>query len=254
MNRAKIHWLEGIGLPDKSIILEAVPGVGNVGKILIDAVVEKHPSRTIGWILHPDFPPHATLSEKGLIGPPRLDINTTMLPDGEELVTITGVMQPMTASGQFEVAEVILDLAEESGASRLLVLAGLASEPDRRSVFAVCSDKKVSRTLEEEDIEVSKDQPKAGMIGVAGMVLSLAPTKGVPAIGVIAETIGASSDILAAERMARWLEQAFDVTLDLDLDTTKETAAKLMERMGEESSLEDYLSMGDNEASSDFYV
>ena len=122
------------------MILEAVPGVGNVGKILIDAVVEKHPSRTIGWILHPDFPPHATLSEKGLIGPPRLDINTTMLPDGEELVTITGVMQPMTASGQFEVAEVILDLAEESGASRLLVLAGLASEPDRRSVFAVCSD------------------------------------------------------------------------------------------------------------------
>ena len=254
MNRAKIHWLEGNGLPDKSMILEAVPGVGNVGKILIDAVVEKHPSRTIGWILHPDFPPHATLSEKGLIGPPRLDINTTMLPDGEELVTITGVMQPMTASGQFEVAEVILDLAEESEASRLLVLAGLASEPDRGSVFAVCSDKKVSRTLEEEDIEVSKDQPKAGMIGVAGMVLSLAPTKSVPAIGVIAETIGASSDILAAERMARWLEQAFDVTLDLDLDTTKETAAKLMERMGEESSLEDYLSMSDNEASSDFYV
>ena len=39
------------------MILEAVPGVGNVGKILIDAVVEKHPSRTIGWILHPDFPP-----------------------------------------------------------------------------------------------------------------------------------------------------------------------------------------------------
>ena len=71
---------------------------------------------------------------------------------------------------------------------------------------------------------------------------------------MIAETIGASSDILAAERMARWLEQAFDVTLDLDLDTTKETAAKLMERMGEESSLEDYLSMSDNEASSDFYV
>ena len=65
MNRAKIHWLEGAGLPEDAMILEAVPGVGNVGKILIDAVVEKHPSRTIGWILHPDFPPHATLSETG---------------------------------------------------------------------------------------------------------------------------------------------------------------------------------------------
>ena len=83
---------------------------------------------------------------------------------------------------------------------------------------------------------------------------SLAPTKGVPAIGVIAETIGASSDILAAERMSRWIEQAFDVTLDLDLDTTKETAARLMERMGEEGSIDDYLRMDENEASSEFYV
>ena len=82
----------------------------------------------------------------------------------------------------------------------------------------------------------------------------MAPTKGVPAIGVIAETIGASSDILAAERMSRWIEQAFDVTLDLDLDTTKETAARLMERIGEEGSIDDYLRMDENEASSDFYV
>jgi len=236
------------------MILEAVPGVGNVGKILIDAVVEKHPSRTIGWILHPDFPPHATLSEAGLIGPPRLDISKIVLPDGKELVTITGIMQPMTASGQFEVAEAVLDLADESGASRLLVLAGLASEPEQRSIFAVCSDKEIRRALEADDIEVSKDQPKAGMIGVAGMVLSLAPTKNVPAIGVIAETIGASSDILAAERMSRWIEQAFDVTLGLDLDTTKETAARLMERMGEEGSIDDYLRMDEKEASSDFYV
>ncbi|MEC7458389.1 MAG: hypothetical protein VX959_02090, partial [Candidatus Thermoplasmatota archaeon] len=81
-----------------------------------------------------------------------------------------------------------------------------------------------------------------------------APTKGVPAIGVIAETIGASSDILAAERMSRWIEQAFDVTLDLDLDTTKEIAARLMERIGEEGSIDDYLRMDENESSSDFYV
>ena len=169
-------------------------------------------------------------------------------------MTITGIMQPMTASGQFEVAEAVLDLADKSGASRLLVLAGLASEPEQRSIFAVCSDKKIRKALEADDIEVSKDQPKAGMIGVAGMVLSLAPTKNVPAIGVIAETMGASSDILAAERMSRWIEQAFDLTLDLDLDTTKETAARLMERMGEEGSIDDYLRMDEKEASSDFYV
>ena len=70
---------------------------------------------------------------------------------------------------------------------------------------------------------------------------------------MIAETVGASADILAAERMSRTGEQAFDITLDLDLDATKRPA-RLMERMGEEGSIDDYLRMDENEASSDFYV
>ena len=254
MNRTRVHWLEGKGLPKHSMILEAVPGVGNIGKILVDGLIEKHPSRTIGWILHPDFPPHATMSDEGLIGPPRLDIIDVILPNGESVCIVTGVMQPMTAPGQFEVAESILRLASDSEASRLLVLAGLAAEPDCRSIYAVCSDKGFRKTLEKEDILVSRSQPKGGMIGVAGMVLSLSTTLGVPTLGVIAKTVGASSDVLAADRMAKWIEQAFEVPLDLDLDTTKETAAKLMEKIGGDGSIEDYLAMEETEASSDFYV
>jgi len=254
VNRTRVHWFEGDCLPEHSMVLEAVPGVGNVGKILVDGLIEKHPSRIIGWVLHPDFPPHATMSNEGLIGPPRLDIKVVILPNGENICIITGVMQPMTASGQYEVAEAILDLMGDSDSSRLLVLAGLAAKPDSRSVFVVCSDKKFRKTLEKEDIVVSSDQPKGGMIGVAGMVLSLSTTMEVPALGVIAETVGASSDFLAADRMAKWIEQAFEVPLDLDLDTTKETAARLMEEIGGEVPIEDYLSMEEHEASSDFYV
>jgi proteasome assembly chaperone (PAC2) family protein len=160
----------------------------------------------------------------------------------------------MTAPGQFEIAEAIIGLASVSGTSRLLVLAGLAAEPDCRSIYAVCSDRGFRKTLEKEDIVVSKDQPKGGMIGVAGMVLSLSATLGVPSLGVIAETVGASSDVLAADRMAKWIEQAFEVPLDLDLDTTRETASKLMEQIGGDGPIEDYLAMGETEASSDFYV
>lgn len=254
MNRTRVHWLEGEGLPKHSMVLEAVPGVGNVGKILADGLIEKHPSRTIGWILHPDFPPHATMSDEGLIGPPRLDILDVILPNGESVCIVTGVMQPMTAPGQFEVAESILRLARDSEASRLLVLAGLAAEPECRAIYAVCSDKGFRKDLEKGDIDVSRSQPEGGMIGVAGMVLSLSVTLGVPALGVIAETVGASSDVLAADRMAKWIEQAFEVPLDLDLDTTKETAAKLMEKIGGDGSIEDYLAMEETEASSDFYV
>ena len=40
MNRTRVHWLEGEGLPKHSMVLEAVPGVGNVGKLLVDGLIE----------------------------------------------------------------------------------------------------------------------------------------------------------------------------------------------------------------------
>jgi len=59
---------------------------------------------------------------------------------------------------------------------------------------------------------------------------------------------------LAADRMSKWIEEAFDVSLGLDLDTTKETAARLMEKIGSGISIEEYLELDESEASSDFYV
>ena len=38
MNRTRIHWLIGDCLPDHVALLEAVPGVGNVGKLIVDAL------------------------------------------------------------------------------------------------------------------------------------------------------------------------------------------------------------------------
>jgi len=254
MNRTRIHWLVGEGIPEHVAILEAVPGVGNVGKIVVDSLVDKHPSRTIGWILHPDFPPHSTLDSNGFVSPPRININSILLPDGRTIITVGGPLQPMTAAGQYEVSEAILEMASESGTPQLLVLAGLAAGTDDREIHVICADAEVRKNLEANDIPVSKEHPKAGMIGIAGLLISLSPLYGVPAIGLVAETIGASTDVLAADRLASWIEAGLDLPLDLDLDSTEETARKLMETMEVGSTIEETLGASESEGSSDFYV
>ena len=254
MNRTRIHWLVGDGLPEHAAMLEAVPGVGNVGKIVVDSLVDKHPSRTIGWILHPDFPPHSTLDSNGLVSPPRININSILLPDGRTVITVGGPLQPMTAAGQHEISEAILELASESGTPQLLVLAGLAAGTDDREIHVICADAEVRKNLEANDIPVSREHPEAGMIGIAGLLISLSPLYGVPAVGLVAETIGASTDVLAADRLASWIEAGLDLPLSLDLDSTEETARKLMETMEVSGSIEETLSASESEGSSDFYV
>ena len=190
MTRAHIHWLIGESLPEHVALLEAVPGVGNVGKLVVDALVENNPSTLIARILHPDMPPHSTLDEDGLLTPPSMLVHRVMLSDGRYIVTVTGELQPMTAAGQHEVAQAILEMSHST--PQLLVLAGLAAEVEENSIHVICADAKVRGNLQANDIEVSKSQPKAGMIGVAGLLVSLSSIYQVPTVALVADTVGAA--------------------------------------------------------------
>ena len=117
MNRTRIHWMIGDSLPEHVALLEAVPGVGNVGKLVVDALVRKHPSTLVARLIHPDMPPHSTLDEDGLLVPPSMLVHRVMLPDGRNVVTVGGDLQPMTAGGQHEVAEARLTARHEHGAN-----------------------------------------------------------------------------------------------------------------------------------------
>ena len=66
------------------------------------------------------------------------------------------------------------------------------------------------------------------MIGVAGLLVALSPIYQVPAVALVADTVGASADVIAADRLARWIEEALNLPLGIDLDTTEETARKLL--------------------------
>ena len=253
MNRTKIHWLVGDSLPEHASMLEAVPGVGNVGKLVVDSLVEKHPSRTLAWILHPDFPPHSTLDSDSLLAPPRIRIDSVLLPDGSTVIVVGGNLQPMPAAGQHEISEAILELASESDTPQLLVLAGLAAGAEDKQIHVICADRDVRKQLEADDIPVSREHPEAGMIGIAGLLISLSPLHSVSTIGLGAETMGASADVVAADRLAAWIEAAFDLPLELSLDSTEKTAARILGEMNAGGDLEETLAMTDVE-SGDFYV
>tara|TARA_B100000686_G_scaffold142910_1_gene150395 strand:- start:261 stop:1022 length:762 start_codon:yes stop_codon:yes gene_type:complete len=253
MNRTKIHWLVGDSLPKHAAMLEAVPGVGNVGKLVVDSLVEKHPSRTLAWILHPDFPPHSTLDGDSLLAPPRICIDSVLLPDGRTIIAVGGNLQPMTAAGQHEVSEAILRLACEADTPQLLVLAGLAAGAEDRQIHVICADTDVRKRLEADDIPVSREHPEAGMIGIAGLLISLSPLHSISTVGLVAETMGASADVVAADRLAGWIEAAFDLPLDLNLDSTEKTAARILDEMNVGGDLEETLAMTEGETG-DFYV
>ena len=228
MSRARIVWYGGAKkLPKIDLMLHAVPGVGNVGKLVTDSLVNTHESTLVARILHPDLPPHATLNEDGILTPPSLDIHSVILPDGCNILTLSSNFQPLTPAGQYEVASSLLECCKEAEIGRLLILAGLSAEPGNEAVHVVCASEEDVNAITEMGVEVSKEHPAAGIIGMTGMVSSLAPTFNQPAACVIAETVGTSVDSVAADRLVAFLKDSFKLDLGLELDNTKATAEKL---------------------------
>jgi len=86
------------------------------------------------------------------------------------------------------------------------------------------------------------------------LLISLSPLHGVHAIGLVAETIGASADTLAADRLSAWIEQGLELPLDLDLDSTEKTAKKLLATMDISGDIDEILNGNEKQNDSNFYA
>ena len=225
-----IHWIGEIGLPENQMIIAAVPGVGNIGKLVVDTLNEQHESSLLARIIHPDLPPHSTL-EDGLLVPPHLSIHSVKMENSNPVITITGNGQPMTPRGQHEMAESILQLAVDSKTPMVVVLAGLSAKPGEEHIHLTCSSKDVQDALNERGISVSTEQPSGGMLGIAGLLVSLSPIHDVSSAAYSAESVGTSIDVVTADRLAQRISSDFDLGLDLPIDNTRETAARLLSMM-----------------------
>ena len=219
-------------LPKHHHVLFALPGVGNVGKLLIDSLNNECDSEEILKLQHPDLPPHATMKD-GILTPPHLHLNKLKLPDGKILLTLSGDVQPLVPRGQYEMAEDILNFLRENNTQRLILLAGLSSDAGCDKIHVVVADNETRKKLNGDGINVSENQPEGGVIGMCGLLGSLAPSRGVSSVTVIAETFGTSVDTVAAERLRVSLMNFFGLELPITLDRTEQLAEEILKNYPE---------------------
>ncbi len=248
---ASVHWVGAKGLPEHQLLIAAVPGVGNVGKLVIDSLNEEKDATLLARIIHPDLPPHSVLVD-GFLTPPHLAIHSVNLANDKNVITISGNGQPMTPRGQHETAETILALASEYSTPFAVVLAGLSANPGDEQIHLSSPSDDSKSELEKRGILVSTEQPSGGMLGLAGLIVSLSPLYAVMSAAYCAETVGTSVDVVTADRLAQRLSVDFELDLDLPIDNTREMAARLLSMMeGKEIA---GIDLSEEESGAGFYV
>jgi hypothetical protein len=236
------------------VFIEGLPGVGHVGKLAVEHLLEEFESRVVRRVYATEFPPQVTI-EDGVAELASAEIHAVTVPgtatdgededgDGVDLLVLTGDHQAQTNAGHYRLTEAFLDLAEEFGVKQVFALGGvptgeLVEEP---SVLGAVSAAEHVEPLEEAGIEFRDDEPAGGVVGVSGLMLGLGGRRGFDVACLMGETSGYLVDPKSAQAVLVALEEilGFEVSfeaLEERAEEMEEVVGKIQEMQNQQGSV-----------------
>ncbi|GGC63104.1 proteasome assembly chaperone family protein [Haloferax sulfurifontis] len=236
MDDIEIEAVEEVDLTDP-VLIEGLPGVGNVGKLAVEHLLEEFEEATLVRRVYADvFPPQVTIDE-GVAELTHVAIHAVETPgEGPDLLLLTGDHQAQSNEGHYHLTDAFLDIAEEFGVERLFALGGVPTGElvDEPSVLGAVADESRLGELEDAGVEFREDEPAGGVVGVSGLLLGLGGRRGLDATCLMGETSGYLVDPQSAQVVIEVLQDLLDFSVDFEsleerAEEMKEVAAKIQE-------------------------
>jgi len=216
--------------PVNAIVIEGLPGLGSVGKIVASYLISQLKARKIAELYSPHFPHYALVDEHGVARLPK----TTFYyyaNKNKKLIIITGDCQPQSNIGQYEIAEKIVEYAKKYSSKLLISVGGYSSSrKEQPKVYGAATTVKLINQLVKLGVCINEEG--APIVGVAGILLPLAKVKGLNAICLLGETLGYIPDPKAAKSILEVLNQFLNLRIDLSkLEKEIKEMGKLEEKI-----------------------
>ncbi|MHC3438088.1 proteasome assembly chaperone family protein [Natrialbaceae archaeon A-gly3] len=229
---------------DDPVLIEGLPGVGHVGKLAAEHLLEELEVETtlVRRIYSREFPPQVSI-EDGVANLTCAKVHAVSVPDGRDLLVLTGDHQAQTNDGHYLLTEAFLDVAEEFGASEMYALGGVPTGEliEEYAVIGAVNDESLIEELEEAGVEFREDEPAGGIVGVSGLLLGLGERRGLEATCLMGETSGYLVDPKSARAVLEVLEAVLEI--DLEYEQLDERAGEMEDVIGKIQEMENQQAM-----------
>jgi len=210
------------------ILIEGLPGVGNVGKIAADHLAEKLGAKKIMEIYSKYFPPQVTLDGDCVA---HLACNELYHAKAgkRDLLFLLGNYQGLTPEGQYEHAIDIMDIAVSLNVSKIFTLGGYGTGAvvDKPRVLGAVTDVSLKEELEKHGVTFVSGEPSAGIAGASGLILGMSRLKGIEAACLMGETSGYFIDHKSSSVLLKVLMKILN--LDIDMKELDERSQQMEE-------------------------
>jgi uncharacterized protein (TIGR00162 family) len=238
MKETLVHRIREITLKDP-ILVEGLPGVGHVGKLVADHMVEELHAEKIIEIYSPHFPPQVMVKEDGTIKQVRNEIYARQGKNGEpDLLILIGDYQSATNEGHYEITSIILDIAQSFQVQRIYALGGYGTGQfvDKPTVMGAATSVELVEEMKQQGVVFQENEPGGGIIGVSGLLLGLGALRKMDAVCLMGVTSGYLVDPKAAQAVLRILSRILG--LDVGMQALEERAKEMEKIIGKLQEME----------------
>jgi uncharacterized protein len=217
------------------VFIEGLPGVGNVGKLVVEHIVDQLKAEAVVEIYSDEFPPQVLVRPDGTV---KLVNNVLyQVKKGEgtkrDLLLLTGDYQGLTPAGQYAVADAVLNKVQAWGGQEIYTLGGyglghLVHEP---KVIGAATDEAMVSRGKEMGVEFREDEPGGGIVGASGLFLGLGKLRGMRGLCLMGETSGYLVDPNSAKAVLNVLIAGIGLSISLD---ELEEKAQEMDRIAQQ--------------------
>ena len=221
---------EAVASPDldEPVLVEGLPGVGHVGKLAVEHLLEEIESELVERVHSTHFPPQVRVDD-GRTELAGAEFYAIQSEEGRDLLVLTGDHQAQDSEGHYGLTETFLDVADDYGVERVFAIGGVPTGEliEEYSVLGAGTTDEVVDDLTDVGVEFREDEPAGGIVGVSGLILGLGERRGFEAACLMGETSGYLVDPKSAQAVLEVLQEVVD--FDVDYASLEERADEMEE-------------------------
>ena len=199
------------------VFVEGLPGVGNVGKLAAEHLVDQLKAVKFAELFSKYFPPQVLVNDSGTIRLVSNELYYVQRPaSAHDVVIMTGDYQGLTPDGQYELSDKTLKILQELGVKRIFTLGGygLGKMIEKPRVLGAATDLELVEEMKKFGVTFSKGEPGSGIVGASGLLLGLGNLYGMKSVCLMGETSGYFVDPKGAQAVLEVLAKILEVKID----------------------------------------
>ncbi|HDN83732.1 MAG TPA: proteasome assembly chaperone family protein [Candidatus Altiarchaeales archaeon] len=237
MNDVEIIYLERPKFKSP-VLIEGLPGIGLVGKIAAEHMIEELKAKKFAELYSYYLPPQVNIQKDNTVKLVNMEFYYWIdSSKHKELIILIGDFQAITPDSQYLITDYILDLAQECNVKRIYTLGGLGTGTITKNprVFGATTSKELVEEMRKYGVVF---RGSGSIFGASGLLLGMGMLRGFEGVCLMGETHGQIIDAKSAEALLRVLTKILDIEIDMTeiSKKAKETEKQLnaMSKMIEE--------------------